>query len=98
MPWGVGWVPRDAGDLDRALTHYDDSIRLAESAGKLHDAAETRFNVAFDLAQAGRPQDALGYARAALRGFEACGPAAADDVEQTRQLIERIQTTTAEPG
>ena len=94
----LGSLYGDAGDLDRALTHYDDSIRLAEGAGKLHDAAETRFNVAFDLAQAGRLQDALGYARAALRGFEACGLAAAQDVEQTRQLIEQIQTTMAEPG
>jgi hypothetical protein len=72
--------------------------RLAKSAGKPHDAAETRFNVAFDLAQDGRLQDALGYARSALRGFEACGPAAAPDFEQTRQLMEQIQTTMAESG
>jgi tetratricopeptide (TPR) repeat protein len=94
----LGSLYGDAGDLDRALTHYDDSVRLAESAGKLHDAAETRFNVAFDLAQAGRLQDALGYARSALRGFEACGPAAAPDFEQTRQLMEQIKTTLAEAG
>jgi tetratricopeptide (TPR) repeat protein len=94
----LGSLYGDAGDLERALTHYEDSIRLAEAAGKLHDAAETRFNVAFDLSRAGRLEDALGYARAALRGFEACGAAAASDFEQTRQLMEQIQTTMAESG
>ena len=91
-------------DLDRAEHWYrPDSLRRLDpsgrkSAGKLHDAAETRFNVAFDLAHAGRLQDALGYARSALRGFEARAPAAAPDFEQTRQLMEQIQTTMAEPG
>jgi tetratricopeptide (TPR) repeat protein len=94
----LGSLYGDADDLDRALTHYRESIRFAEAAGNPHDAAETRFNVAFDLTRAGRPQEALGYARAALRGLESCGPAAVRDVEQTRQLIEQIQTTMAESG
>jgi tetratricopeptide (TPR) repeat protein len=94
----LGSIYGDAGDLDRALTHYGDSIRFAEAARKPHDVAETRFNVAFDLARAGRLQDALGYARSALRGFESCGPPAVRDVDRTRRLMEQIQAEMAESG
>jgi tetratricopeptide (TPR) repeat protein len=94
----LGSLYGDAGELDQALRHYRESIRIAEDAGNPRDAAETRFNAAFDLAYAGRAQDALGYAQAALRGFESFGPEAAPDVEQSRQLIERIQAALAESG
>lgn len=43
------------------------------------------------LAEAGRPHDALEYARAALRGFESFGERAADMIQRTRQVIEAIE-------
>ncbi len=39
----------------------------------------------------GRPQDALEYARAALRGYESYGESAAEMIQRTRGLIGRIQ-------
>ena len=66
--------------------------------GNLYGAAQTRFNVAVALAQVGRLEDALDYARAALRNFESFGDRAAEMIERTRGLvgvIERLQRTKA---
>ncbi|MEE8523438.1 MAG: hypothetical protein V3T72_05865 [Thermoanaerobaculia bacterium] len=81
----------DAGDLDRGLPHYRESIQFEEQQGNLCGASQTRFNVALGLAGAGRLQDALAYAEAALRGFESLGGSAAEDVQGTRGLIEQIR-------
>jgi TPR repeat protein len=87
----LGAIYGDAGDLDRALPHYRDSIRYEEAQGNLYGASQTRFNVAVDLAGAGRLQDALAYAEAALRGFESYGESAAEMIQRTRGLIEWIR-------
>jgi hypothetical protein len=55
-------------------------------------AARARRNVAFTLTDAGRPTDALEYARAALRGFQGYGERAAERIQGTQQLIARIQS------
>jgi tetratricopeptide (TPR) repeat protein len=87
----LGAIYGDAGDFERALPHYRDSVQLNEQAGNLHRAAETRFNVAIDLLNAGRRADALEYAEAALRGFESYGERAAAEIEKTRGLIAAIR-------
>jgi len=87
----LGAIYGGAGDLDRALPHYRDAIRYREQQGNLYAASQTRFNVAVGLARAGRVQDALAYAEAALRGFESYGESAAEVVQKTRGLIERIR-------
>ena len=87
----LGNIYGDAGDTDRAVAHYRDAIRYREKQGNVYGASGTRFNVALALAGAGRPQDALEYARAALRGYESYGESAAGDIQDTRQLIERIE-------
>ena len=87
----LGAIYYVAGDLASAVTHYRDSIRHQEKQGNVYGASTTRFNVAFALDGAGRPQDALEYARAALRGFETYGESEADKIQKTRQLIEHIQ-------
>ncbi len=80
-----------AGDVDRALPHYRDSIRLEEQQGNVYGASVTRFNVALALAQSGRPGDALEYARSALRGFESYGESAAEVIQRTRRVIGMIE-------
>jgi hypothetical protein len=60
-------------------------------------ASAVRTNAAADLAKAGRLDDALLHARAALRGYEALGPAAASDADQVRQLIAAIEQAQQTP-
>ena len=79
-----------AGDIDRALPHYRESIRLREASGNVYGAATTRFNVALDLADSGRVADAREYARAALRNFETYGAGAAEMIQRTQQLLARL--------
>jgi tetratricopeptide (TPR) repeat protein len=87
----LGAIYGDAGDFDRAVQHYREAVRFHEQAGNLYAAAQTRFNLAIDLLNAGRRADALEYAEAALRGFESYGERAADEVEKTRGLIAAIR-------
>ncbi len=77
-----------AGDIDRALEHYQESIRLEEQQNNLYRAAQTRYNVAIDLARAGRFSDAREYALAALRNFETLG--AREQVQKTLDLLSQI--------
>ena len=86
----LGNIYFGAGDLDRALHHFNESIRLEEAQGNLYGAAETRYNVALALWQSGRLADARQYADAALRGFQTYGAGAAQDVQKTLDLISDI--------
>lgn len=54
-----GQALRHRGDLDRALTHLQRSLRCAEEAGDAPTAAAARLTVAFLLAERGRAQHAL---------------------------------------
>lgn len=87
----LGNVYGDAGDLERAMTHYRQAIRYREAAGDLYSAAQARFSVAVFLARAGRFADALEYAKAALRNYEAFGERAAEEIQKTRELIAKIE-------
>ena len=86
----LGLIYNDAGDLDRALPHYREAIRYHEGAGNLYAAAQTRFNVALALAQAGRLADAREYAHAALRNYQTYGDRAAGEIQRTQELIDRL--------
>lgn len=66
----LGNIYNEAGDLERALEHYNKSIQYKEMAGNIYAAGTTRRNMAIVLANNGRLSDALLYARAALRDFE----------------------------
>jgi len=94
----LGNIYADAGDLDRALHHWREAIRYRETAGGTFGAGQTRFNVGVTLARAGRFAEALLYAEAALRDFEPFGDRAAADIQQTQQLIARIQQARGSPG
>ncbi|HEX5720211.1 MAG TPA: tetratricopeptide repeat protein, partial [Thermoanaerobaculia bacterium] len=87
----LGSIFGDAGDLDRAVHHYRESIHYEEAQGNLYGAAQTRGNVAIALFNAGRRADALEYAEAALRGFEPYGAGAVREIEMTRGLIATIR-------
>lgn len=87
----VGNIYSGAGDLDRALPHYRESIRYKESAGDFYGAAITRRNAAAALFMAGRFADALEYAKTALCNFETYGEGAAKMIQGTRELIVQIE-------
>ncbi len=87
----LGNIYDDAGDLERALFHYREDIRYDEMAGNLYGAGQTRYNVAVTLKDAGRLEDALLYAQAALRNFETFGDRAAEEIQKTQRLIGRIE-------
>jgi tetratricopeptide (TPR) repeat protein len=87
----LGNIYDEAGDLDRALPHWREAIRFNEMQDNFYGAAQTRFNIALALAQAGRLEDARAYALAALRNYETYGPAAAAEVERTRGLLADIE-------
>ncbi len=87
----LGLIYRDGSDPDRAVRHYREAVRYQERQGDVYSASGTRFNIAIALADAGPSQDALEFARAALRGFESFGESAADWIQRTRQLIGEIE-------
>ena len=87
----LGAIYGDAGDVDRALPHFRDAIRYEEQQGNIYGASQTRFNVSLALTQSARPEDALEYARAALRGFESYGESASEEAQRTRQVIGMIE-------
>ncbi len=93
IPWELLRDPRT--DTALALTAHSfvraQPTRCEEQQGNVYGASQTRFNVALALLQSGRPRDALEYARAALRGYESYGESAAEMIQQTRQLIGRIE-------
>jgi tetratricopeptide (TPR) repeat protein len=87
----LGNIYFDAGDLDRALSRWRDSIRYEEMQGNLYGAAQTRYNVAIALARARRLADAGEYAFAALRNYETFGDRAAAEIQTTQELIAEIE-------
>jgi tetratricopeptide (TPR) repeat protein len=93
----LGAIYRTAGDLDRALHHWREAIRRVESAGHLYGTATTQYNVALALQDAGRLDDALEYAQAALGNFETSGDRAQDKLQKTWQLIAQLQAAMKSP-
>jgi tetratricopeptide (TPR) repeat protein len=87
----LGVMYAQGGAIDAALHHWQQSIRYKEQAGDRYGAGQSRFNVAVVLDQAGRTDDALLYAHAALRDFASYGSGAATEVEDTQQLIAELE-------
>ncbi|MCA1694445.1 MAG: hypothetical protein LC749_06815, partial [Actinobacteria bacterium] len=75
--WGISNRP----------SHYQQSIQHEEARGNTYGAGHTRYNIAQLLNQAGRPGDALHYARAALNNYRDVGPGATTDAQQAQTLI-----------
>jgi tetratricopeptide (TPR) repeat protein len=87
----LGIIYSGAGDLDRALEHYNKSVQYKEMTGNIYAAGNTRFNIANMFSQNGRLPDALLYARAALRNFESYGGRAKDMEDMVKGLIGEIE-------
>jgi tetratricopeptide (TPR) repeat protein len=94
----LGNIYDDAGNLGRALYHYQQDIRYCELARDIYGAGQTRFNVAVTLLAADRLPDARAYAEAALINFQSFGDRAADQIQETEILIARLDKAMVEKG
>lgn len=92
----LGNIYGEVGKFETALQHYQTAIHYKEVRGDVYGAGKTRRNVAVALVKAGRFEDALCYAEAALRGFEQVGAAA--EIAGTQQRIAQIEHALAAPG
>jgi tetratricopeptide (TPR) repeat protein len=83
-----------------AIEHYQQALALREQQGNRLSAALIRYNMALALQRARRREDALAYARAALRALDAASDAAGDgaagDAERARQLIAQLEAGDSE--
>ena len=77
-------------EMEMALFHYRESIRYNELAKHSYGAGITRRNLAIALMEAGRLYEAHDYAEAALRNFAAFGDRAADIIQRTQTLLDKI--------
>ena len=94
----LGGVYGEAGDLDRALLHCREAVHYVEGSGDLYHAAMARRNMAQALAGAGRFDDALEYAHAALRDYETYGDRAQKEIQETYQLIAELESGLNKKG
>jgi tetratricopeptide (TPR) repeat protein len=97
MHHALGALLDIAGDVERALTHYRESLHSSEAGGDLHGAADTRYNIANLLQWAGRTDEALLYAQAALHNFETVGDRPAE-MQRTQALIAELSAGSHPPG
>jgi len=91
----LGNIYQYAGDVDRALHHYQQCIRYNEACGDFFGAGETRANVAIALFRADRLASARAYAEAALANFMDFGGRAADRIRMIEQVVAAIDQAIA---
>jgi tetratricopeptide (TPR) repeat protein len=92
----LGVIYSEAGDIDRALHHYQQDIRYCEQTGDIFGAGQTRENVALTLATAGRLSDARAYAEAALANLRTFGDRETHSIQKIERLIDAIDQAIAE--
>jgi tetratricopeptide (TPR) repeat protein len=90
----LGVIYDQVGDVPQAMHHYQQSIHHKEARGNTYGAGQTRYNIALLLADAGRPDDALHYARAAQANYREVGPGAAEAADEAQALIDRLERET----
>jgi tetratricopeptide (TPR) repeat protein len=87
----LGVLYGEGGEFDAAVRHFQEAVRYDEQQGDRHGAGVSRQHVADALLQLGRFGDALLWAQAALRDFQAYGDRAAGQIAQVQQLIAEIE-------
>ena len=76
--------------VEESLDNYRKAIFYAENLGDRYRAAVFRYNVAHMLANTGRKDDALEYARSALRSIEIYGDEALEMITSAKALITEL--------
>jgi tetratricopeptide (TPR) repeat protein len=83
----LGAISDSLGNTEMAVRQYQEAIRYQETAGNRYRAGRTRHNVALMLAQLGRLEESMLYARAALRDLETFGTEGSGDILAVQQFI-----------
>ncbi len=87
----LGAMLFEANNVEAALSCCRKALRCYEVAENVYRSANVRHTIAVGLGRAGRFNEALEYANAALRSYEACGEKAAAEVRQIEKLIGQIE-------
>lgn len=87
----IGNIYTDVGDVAQAMHHYQKAIQHSEARGDTYGAGLIRYNIALLLYRAGRPGDALHYARAALTNYRDVGPGANSRIQRAQDLISDLE-------
>ncbi|MEU7906604.1 CHAT domain-containing protein [Actinoplanes sp. NPDC049118] len=90
----LGSIYAAAGRIDTALSHFQKAIKNFEDTQDRYSAARARHNAAVAIFKAGRHEEALLYAQAALRDLKNLGTAATADSEYTQELVAAIEQVT----
>ena len=77
------------GEIDRAMSHCQQAIRMDEQLGQPFLAGATRIYTAEILAQAGRFEDAALFAERAIEDFQRVG--ALDRITAAQRLLDKIR-------
>ncbi|MGH4013899.1 MAG: transcriptional regulator [Pseudonocardiaceae bacterium] len=70
----VGWVASDAGRYAEAQRVYLDGVSTAQSAGDRALSAQLLSSLSYQMANVGKPQDAVLLARSAAKGADDASP------------------------
>ena len=89
----LGHVSLAMGDVHFALPHYRESIRYDDLSGNRRHAATTRFELAIDLRNAGRPEEALDYARTAFEQLRALSEESDALLMRAKLLLDELSST-----
>ena len=94
----LGMIFLRAGDINRALQHYQQTIKYHEQADDIFRAGQTRENVAIALFQARRFDEARAYAEAALANYQSFGDRAAGHSQDAERLLATIDQAAVQKG
>lgn len=86
--FGILYSHSDQPDL--CLRQFQESIRYEELRGNHYGAAASQYAIAMNFMKMGRSDNALIFARAALRKLEDLGNADVDAVQRVQRLIQQI--------
>jgi tetratricopeptide (TPR) repeat protein len=89
----LGNLYSELGQVARGLEHHQMALRSYEASGDVLGAGRVRYNVAVAAGTAGQLETAVLFLRDALRDLEVAGPAASEDVEHARRLLETLDST-----
>jgi tetratricopeptide (TPR) repeat protein len=79
-------------EYSRAVNQFSRALRLHEQMGNIEGAGNVRMNIALALERAGRPEDAVPYAQAAIVDYRYLGAAGEQRTADATDLVSRLSS------